>query len=320
MNAPEFVRFSLILHYHGAPFHGWQLQLNAPTVQGELERVLARLNAGVRVPVTGSGRTDRGVHATGQVVTAVLPARWTAAELRRSLNALLPRSMWVEEVRRVPDAFHPRFGARRRSYAYQVGTVPLSASPFLRAFCWPVLERLPDGEGLAAAAALVPGDRSWKAFARAGQEARGDRSQVFAASWTPWLDGDGTPLGWRFHITATRYLHHMVRYLVGTMMAVARGDRPLAEFDALLNVPGTPLVTSPPAPPEGLFLSRVEYEEGAFGTDPDRDPVPASDYASAPATDEASAPAAVTKGGRIPVTDPPPPHPRSSTPPNKGST
>jgi tRNA pseudouridine38-40 synthase len=307
VNAPEFVRFALILHYHGAPFHGWQLQLNAPTVQGELERVLARLNAGVRVPVTGSGRTDRGVHATGQVVTAVLPARWTAVELRKSLNALLPRSIWVEEVRRVPDDFHPRFGARRRSYAYQVGTVPLSASPFLRAFCWPVLERPPHGELLLAAAALVPGDRSWKAFARAGQESRGDRSQVFAAEWTPWLGGDGMLLGWRFHITATRYLHHMVRYLVGTMMAVARGDRPLAEFEALLNVPGTPLVTSPPAPPEGLFLSRVEYEEGAFGTDPDRDPVPAAGETPVSA-------AFTTRGDLPPATDPPPPHPRTRAP------
>jgi tRNA pseudouridine38-40 synthase len=264
VNAPEFVRFALILHYHGAPFHGWQLQLNAPTVQGELERVLARLNAGVRVPVTGSGRTDRGVHATGQVVTAVLPARWTAAELRKSLNALLPRSIWVEEVRRVPDAFHPRFGARRRSYAYQVGTVPLCASPFLRAFCWPVPDRAPDGERLAAAAALVPGDRSWKAFARAGQESRGDRSEVFEAAWTPWLGGDGTPIGWRFHITATRYLHHMVRYLVGTMVDIARGRRPMDDLPALLQGAGH-LTTSPPAPPRGLFLSRVEYAAEAVG-------------------------------------------------------
>lgn len=272
MNGPESVRFALTIHYDGAPFHGWQLQPNAPTVQGELERVLARIAGGHRIPVTGSGRTDRGVHATGQVAALELPPQWTARDLRKALNALLPRSIWVEEVRRVPSSFHPRFDARRRTYGYQVGTAFPVRSPFLHPFCWASEDRPPREELLHAAAALLPGERSWRAFARAGQEQRGDRCHVIHAAWTPWRSGDTEPLGWRFQITANRYLHHMVRYLVGTMMAVARGDRPMDDLVVLLDSPESPIVTSPPAPPQGLFLTRVEYEAGALGRHPDRDP------------------------------------------------
>jgi tRNA pseudouridine38-40 synthase len=296
VDAPETRRFALLLHYDGAPFHGWQLQPAAPTVQGEVERALARITGGDPVRVIGSGRTDRGVHATGQVAAVDLPPRWTAPELRRSLNALLPDSIWIEEVRRVPPGFHPRFDARRRSYRYQVGTSPAARSPHLRRVCWPTDPTPPDPGLLAEGAALLPGDRSFRAFARAGQEWRGDRCQLHEASWVRWFGGDGEPLGLAFHVTANRYLHHMVRYLVGTMVAVGRGERPMSDLASLLEDPDTPLVTSPPAPPEGLFLTRVEYEEDSIGHDPDRDTAgaPPSEPVAAPgrpqtATDERTA-------------------------------
>jgi tRNA pseudouridine38-40 synthase len=278
VNVPDAACFALLVHYDGAPFHGWQLQPDAPTVQGELERVLARITGGTRIPVTGSGRTDRGVHATGQVASVTLPdpaGRWNAPALRRSLNALLPDTIWIEEVRRVPPSFHPRFDARRRSYRYRVGTSPQARSPLHARGCWPTDPVPPDAALLHAAAALLPGDRSFRAFARAGQEERGDRCHLMAAAWHPWKeDAEGEILGWTFHVTANRYLHHMVRYLVGTMVAVARGERPLAELEALLDDPDSGLVTSPPAPAQGLFLTRVEYETHAWGTSPDRDPPP----------------------------------------------
>jgi len=300
-------RFALILHYDGGPFHGWQLQQRGqPTVQGALEGVLERLT-GVRRPVVGSGRTDRGVHAAGQVATVKLPPRWEAPELRRALNALLPRSIWVEEVRQVPEAFHPRYHAIRRSYVYQVGLQRRVRSPFLRGACWPLDGERLDPELLAQAAALIPGDRSFRNFAKAGQPERGERCRVDAAGWSPWigstmgeLDGGSIPssgsrhpdeaqgagqaapyleaMGVRFTISANRYLHHMVRYLVGTMIEVARGGRPLEEMAELLMNPETSLVTSPPAPPEGLFLARVEYPSASWNGGPelpqDRDPPP----------------------------------------------
>jgi tRNA pseudouridine38-40 synthase len=243
-------RIKLTLHYDGREFRGWQTQPGERTVQGELEGALSRLTAGP-VSVLGAGRTDRGVHATGQVASAELPASWGPAEVRRALNAILPRDVWVAEAEEVPLAFHARYDAVAREYEYRVGTVEWSRSPFVRGTCWALGEALESGL-LAEAAALLPGRHSFRAFAKAGQPERGELCTVLASAWERWEAG---PL---YRVRADRFLHHMVRYLVGTMVAVARGRRPLAEMAGLLR--GEPgLETSPPAPAEGLFLTRVEY-------------------------------------------------------------
>jgi tRNA pseudouridine38-40 synthase len=264
--APELRRYSLLIQYDGTDFQGWQTQAEGRTVQGEIERVLARIT-GERRAVLGSGRTDRGVHALGQVASVEIPGRWSARRLRSALNALLPVDVRVFEARRVPAAFHPRYDASSRSYEYRVGTGPEAGSPFLRRWCWDASREPPVRALLEAGARLIPGERSFRKFAKSGQPERGERCDVRAARWSTW---NGT--GLRFSITADRYLHHMVRYLVGTMVAVARGRRPLGELDELLSEPNTPLVTSPPAPPEGLFLAGVEYPADRLGNDPDRDP------------------------------------------------
>jgi tRNA pseudouridine38-40 synthase len=245
-------RFRLTLQYDGSAFLGWQLQPGGRTVQGEVEAVLMRLT-GIRRPVVAAGRTDRGVHAMGQVAAVTLPGRWRAVELQRAMNALLPRDIWVESVRPAPGDFHPRYHAVARSYRYQLGLSTSAHSPFHRPWCWP-LEREVDPELLQRASTLIPGERSFKAFGKAGQEQRGDRCRVTEARWVPWEE-----LGWAFHITADRFLHHMVRYLVGSMVEVARGRRPLEEIQLLLSDPNSRLVTSPPAPAQGLFLYRVHY-------------------------------------------------------------
>jgi tRNA pseudouridine38-40 synthase len=206
--------------------------------------------------VHGSGRTDTGVHATGQVAAVDLPASWTPEKLHRALDALLPADVWVESVRQVPADLHPRFDAVARTYIYRIGTDASAASPFHRRWCWPLGEPL-DLDLLASAAEPIVGRHSFEAFAKSGQPERGDMCAVSAATWSEWQ------LGPSFEVTADRYLHHMVRYLVGTMVDVARERRPLADVAALLaRAPG--LVTSPPAPPEGLFLSHVAYPAHAF--------------------------------------------------------
>ncbi len=244
-------RIRLTLHYDGGGFFGWQFQPERRTVQGELERVLTRLlDAPTRV--TGSGRTDRGVHATGQVAAVDAPARWQPDELRRALNALLPDDVWVQGAAVAPANFHPRYDARRRSYRYRIGTAPGAQSPFQRRGCWP-LPRMLDPERLRDAAEPLLGDHSFRAFAKAGQEERGDRCTVFEARWERW------ELGLEFHIAANRFLHHMVRYLVGTLVEIGAGARPAGDLPALLA--GDPsLQTSPPAPAAGLFLRGVAYD------------------------------------------------------------
>lgn len=258
METRDFIRLRMTVHYDGAHFHGWQLQPDQRTVQGELEQALSRLADRPRT-VLGSGRTDTGVHATGQVAVVDMPARWTAPDLHRSLNAVLPQDIWIEEVRAVPAGFHPRYDAVARTYTYRIGTAPEARSPFQRGWCWALGEPL-DLDALNTSAAHLVGEHSFQAFAKAGQPERGDRCTVAQAAWAPW------ELGVSFTITADRYLHHMVRYLVGTMVEIARGHRPAAELPALLRGEAG-LETSPPAPPEGLFLSRVEYPDHVSDVD-----------------------------------------------------
>ena len=255
--APAERRIRLTLHYDGSGFAGWQVQPGERTVQGELEAALARLLTR-RTGVIAAGRTDRGVHATGQVVGAVVPARWTPDALRKALNAVLPRDMWVAAAAEAPAEFHARYDAVARGYTYRIGTAEVAASPFLRRWCWPLRRPLAMAE-LAQAATLFVGEHSFRAFAKAGQPERGEWCTVLRSEWREWPGA-----GLEYRVTANRFLHHMVRYLVGTMVDVARGRRPRSEIERLLaNEAG--FETSPPAPPEGLYLSRVYYAEDELG-------------------------------------------------------
>jgi tRNA pseudouridine38-40 synthase len=258
METPASHRFCLTLHYDGGAFYGWQLQPEERSVQGELERVLGKLFARP-ARVIGAGRTDRGVHATGQVAAVEAPAKWTAGALHRALNALLPADVWVSDVREAAPDFHPRYDAASRAYVYRIGLVAEARSPFHARWCWPLAEPL-DREAMERAAGVLVGDHSFLAFAKAGQEHRGDRCTVTEARWAEW---EG--MGVEFHVTANRFLHHMVRYLVGTLAEVGMGRRTPEEVARLLE-PGSGLKTSPPAPPEGLFLRSVRYPDGCFGT------------------------------------------------------
>src|SRR5687768_1842379 len=234
------IRFSI--HYDGRSFHGWQVQPDQRTVQGELERVLARLT-NAPAAVIGSGRTDRGVHATGQVAAADVPTRWTAQALRRAMNALLPEDVWIADAEMAAPFFHPRYDATSRSYIYRLGLASEADSPFRAPWCWP-LSRPVDLLAMERATERIVGDHSFKAFAKAGQEERGDRCTVTEARWAPW---EG--IGLEFHVTANRFLHHMVRYLVGTLVDIGLGQRPPEVMQTLLSE-DTEEETSPPAPPE----------------------------------------------------------------------
>lgn len=259
MSSGEEIRLALTLHYDGGAFFGWQSQREERTVQGELEAAVERLTQARRT-IIGSGRTDRGVHATGQVAAVTVPARWTAASFRKALNAILPDDVWVREVRAVPASFHPRYDAVARTYRYRIGLDEEARSPFLRRWCWCLRASLDKGL-LEQASARVLGTHSFAAFAKTGQPERGDRCTVRAAAWDDW-----EKLGVMLTITADRYLHHMVRYLVGTMVEIARGTRPLEDLGGLLAHGPTPdRETSPPAPARGLFLTGVEYPPHSLG-------------------------------------------------------
>lgn len=242
----------LVLHYDGAAFAGWQRQPNERTVQGELERVLTRLVGG-HVAALGAGRTDAGVHARGQAVGVRVSERWSAANLRRALNALLPRDIWVSAAYDMRPEFHARYSALSRRYSYYVGTDEEARSPFRRHTEWPFARAL-DRALLDHATAPLLGDHCFVAFAVRGTAPDRDDHRCIVRS-ANWRDRVG---GLVFEIEANRFLHHMVRFLVGTLVEVASGKREEDAIHRLLAASDNDDV-SPPAPAHGLFLDRVMY-------------------------------------------------------------
>lgn len=247
----------LVLHYDGTEFAGWQRQPSQRTVQGVLEDALSRL-AAEPIAALGAGRTDAGVHARGQAAGVVMPSRWTPVELRRALNAILPADVWVAAAHEMDPAFHARYAATSRRYSYRIGTDEAARSPFRSR--WEHLVTAPlDRGALDAGADLVTGTHRFIAFAVRGTAPATDdhTCTVHEARWTP-VDG-----GLVLSIEANRFLHHMVRFLVGTMIDVATGRRQLSDVRMLLDASSNDEV-SPPAPAHALCLERVTYPANLY--------------------------------------------------------
>jgi tRNA pseudouridine38-40 synthase len=249
--------FLVTLHYDGGLFAGWQRQARGRTVQGEVERVLERLCAGP-VRAHAAGRTDAGVHAVGMATSCTVPDRWSAIALHRALNALLPGDCWAEAVREARPGFHARTCATGRKYRYVIGTDEAAASPFRRRYEW-ALCRPVNRLALETAAAALPGEHDFGAFSVLRSPRNHKRCRIRLARWVERPSGCGVAL----EIAADRFLHHMVRMLVGTMLDIGLGRRAPSDMPKLLALdPG--LRTSPPAPAEGLFFVTAEYSEEWF--------------------------------------------------------
>ena len=249
--------FLVTLHYDGGGFAGWQRQPEGRTVQADLERVLERL-CDRPVRVHAAGRTDAGVHALGMGASCEVPDRWEAPALRRALNSLLPADCWVAEVREMRTGFHARTCARTRRYRYVIGTDDAARSPFRRRYEWALGETL-DREAVTAAAACLPGEHDFGAFSVRSSPRAHKRCRISEARWGERPDGHGL----HFEIVADRFLHHMVRMLVGTMADIGLRRRALSDMSGLL-AQTSGLTTSPPAPAQGLFFVAADYPEEWF--------------------------------------------------------
>jgi len=256
--------FLAVLHYDGAQFVGWQRQPRGRTVQAEVEAVLARL-FGRKTTVMGAGRTDTGVHALGQGVGFSAPERWAAdgVGLRRALNALSPRDIWVERLHLMRSGFHARRSATARRYRYVIGTDEGAWSPFRRPYEWAVGRPL-DLALLTQAADALPGEHDFRGLAAAGAARSDYRCRVALARWAPRADGAGVT----FTIEADRFVHRMVRFLVGVMVDIALGKRPPPDLSRLLAATDNQ-AASPPAPPHGLYLEAVRYPADLYAAEAD---------------------------------------------------
>jgi tRNA pseudouridine38-40 synthase len=237
----------LVVEYDGTEFYGWQRQPQVRTVQGEIERVLEQL---LQHPVklTAAGRTDMGVHAQGQVVNFFTTRRLQARRLLLGLNALLPADIRVQEVCEVPHSFDARFSAVARVYRYRIATRPRAIG---RQYAWYCRWSL-DLELMRQAARLLLGEHDFRSFCRAEVELPHYRCCVTQADWQQ--SGDEL---W-FDIRANRFLHSMVRTIVGTLVDVGRGKTPPQKVAEMLQARDR-RVAGPCAPAQGLCLMHVIY-------------------------------------------------------------
>ena len=251
-------RYQLTLAYDGTDFFGSQRQAKPRTVQGELEKALNRLGWTGR-SVIMSGRTDTGVHATGQVASLDLDWSHTEAELVRALNAELPSDLAVWKARMVHTKFHPRFDATSRCYQYKLFCQPVR-DPIKERFAWRVWPAV-DHDALADAATLFLGTHDFSAFGSPTTPKGGTVRTVMNAHWKQ-VDKDE----WCFEVQADAFLYRMVRRLVYVQVANAHGKVSVeAITDALtMQIPtGTRSEKIPAglAPARGLTLVEVTYHE-----------------------------------------------------------
>lgn len=250
------MRYALIISYNGAGFCGWQVQPDAPSVQAALEDALCRL-LGSETGVTGAGRTDTGVNARGYVAHFDTGKAVDTAEMTYKLNAILPSSVVVHEVRAVADDFHARFDATRREYTYFLHT---EKDPFLAGFSYLCTYKL-DFEAMNRAARMLLGTHDFSCFEKTGTDNKTSICTVFEAEWSPVR---GLPVSkdghcWQFRIAADRFLRNMVRAITGTLIEVGRGKRSADSITELI-VSRDRCQAGESVPGHALFLTGVDYD------------------------------------------------------------
>ena len=237
----------LTLEYDGTDFVGWQHQENGRSIQETVETGLAQILQ-TKIRIVGAGRTDSGVHARGQVASFRTESSVHCDALLRSLNGVLPNDVVILNAEEAPEDFNARYSAKTRHYQYVISTKPTALG---RRFEWSMGYKL-DVELMNRVTEGITGERDFTSFCKAESEVEHHRCRIVDAHW---MKGNSTIL---FDITADRFLHGMVRALVGTMVEIGRGYRPEDQFAEILNGRNRRLAGMA-APPHGLFLMDVTY-------------------------------------------------------------
>ena len=258
------MRYKIRLSYDGSAFCGWQIQNNARTVQGEIEKAASTL-LGVAVQVTGAGRTDTGVNAINYIAHIELPDEVSveAAHLCYKLNAMLPREVTIHEVSVAEDEFHARFDATSREYHY---FIHFCKDPFCEKYSYRMRYPL-DIEKMNEAAALLLGEHDFSCFEKVGGNNATSICKITEAGWSayrpshielmgyPYREGDYIV----FKVTANRFLRNMVRAIVGSLIEVGRGKKDPSWITELI-ASGNRSDAGSSVPGNALFFSGAEYK------------------------------------------------------------
>ncbi len=237
----------LTIEYDGTDFVGWQIQENGRSVQAEIEHALDQILQ-ERHSVVGSGRTDAGVHARGQVAHCRVTASVDVDSLCHSLNSVLPDDVAIIAIEEVPETFNARYSVVERRYKYFIST---QRSPLQRRYEWWIKYKM-DIDRMNRCAEIIQGEHDFASFCKTKSEVNNHICTVYYAAWI------AEEHRFIFDITADRFLHGMVRTLVGTMVDVGRGFISVEDFLYILNERDRRAARMA-APPQGLFLWEVSY-------------------------------------------------------------
>jgi tRNA pseudouridine38-40 synthase len=244
----------LTIEYDGTDFFGWQKQPNRRTVQEVIENTIRKV-LGEEIHLIGAGRTDRGVHALGQVASFKTTSRFSLEAMFKAFNALLPEDVVIHEIEEVPLAFHPRYWAKSKTYEYVILLKPIR-SPLIRRFCWHVPQVL-DVEAMRECCEILKGSHDFSSFQLSGSSVKNPIREMLRAEIT--LD----PPFLFLLFEASGFLRGMVRSIVGTLIDVGRGKIKPHEFREILEARDRKKA-SLTAPAQGLFLVEVKYGDYHF--------------------------------------------------------
>lgn len=250
------MNYKLLIQYDGTDFHGWQVQENDRTIQGELERVIGMLED-AKVTVHGSGRTDAGVHAEGQVAHVKLNRSFTPERLRSAINGNLWRDIRILKAESADEDFHARFSAKQKTYVYRIVNAPVM-SPFWRRFAHHESRPL-DMARMDAASRILLGEHDWTAFSSAQADGDNRVRTITDCSFESIWDSRARANVIEFRITANGFLRYMVRSIVGTLLEVGHGAKDSDTIHTAL-VSGDRSLAGATAAAHGLSLLSVEYD------------------------------------------------------------
>jgi len=250
--------FKLTIAYDGTDFHGWQIQANKPTVQGELVAVLCRLTQ-ENVQLRGAGRTDAGVHALGQVASFRTQSPLSAGEFQRALNALLPPAIRIVSAEETGPEFSARWSARGKVYRYRLyrgKVVPPMLWRYVLHYPFPL-----DEQAMKEAAAKFVGVHDFSSFAAStgSEDDDKERNMEREIYSTELKRTDDREELW-FTVHGRSFLRYMVRKMVGTLLEVGRGKLSPSDIDKLYELKDRSK-SGPTVPPQGLFMVRVDHDE-----------------------------------------------------------
>ncbi len=246
--------FKLLVSYDGTNYSGWQAQNGQRSVQETIEAAIAKVT-GQNVRILASGRADSGVHALGQVASVRLETRLAPEVLQRALNAVLPGDIAVLEAAETQDGFHPTHKAVRKRYRYLIHDGPVR-DVFRRRYCWHFNQGRLDHESMQRAAAPLAGRHDFSSFEASGSRSKNRVRTIFEISVER---GRGDEQDWiTVEVEADGFLYNMVRAIVGTLVEVGRGAKSETWPAEVLRAADRRLA-GPTAPPQGLFLVKVDY-------------------------------------------------------------